>query len=549
MSAAAQQTTVYQARKILTMDHNQPVASHVAVRDGRILAVGDLAAVRAWTDAEVDQRFADKVLMPGLVEGHSHLMAGSLWRYQYCGYFDVKDPDGRTASGAVTLDAVVEQMRARHLQHPDKPVIGWGFDPIYFGDRRCNRSDLDRVSDTQPVAILHASGHILNVNSVVLQKAGLLREGVEHPAIPLGADGIPTGELKGPQGMGPAMPHLGIGASFLAADEAGLIAFGKLCVRAGVTTATDLAAELHEPEVATLLDVTGRDDYPVRLMPLLRLMGLTPEQAVDKAVALRARNTDQLKFGAIKIVADGSIQGFSARVRWPGYVNGAPNGLWYTPPDAVRDCYTRALQAGVQVHTHTNGDEATDMALDMLQAALRTVPSADHRLTFQHAQLADDAQMQRMKALGACANLFINHVYYWGEQHAQLTVGPERAARMNACASALQIGVPLAIHSDAPITPLAPLFSAWCAVNRLTAQGRCLGPNQRISVEQALYAITLGAAYTLRLDHQIGSIVAGKSADFCVLDDDPLAVDPLQLHTIGIWGTVQRGHLFAAASV
>jgi predicted amidohydrolase YtcJ len=314
-----------------------------------------------------------------------------------------------------------------------------------------------------------------------------------------------------------------------------------------VTTATDLAATLDDDEVATQLAICDDDDYPVRLVPLLRLIGLKPAAAVSRAAALRERSSDRLRLGRIKVVADGSIQGFSARLRWPGYHNGAPNGLWYTAPEAIRECYTLALRAGIPVHTHTNGDEATALALDCLQQALREAPSPDHRFTLQHAQLADAAQFRRMKAFGACANLFANHVFYWGEQHRAVTVGPERAERMNACATALREGVPLAIHSDAPITPLAPLFTAWCAVNRLSAKGRVLGPHERIGVMDALHAITLGAAYTLHLDGEIGSIECGKRADFCVLDDDPTRVPPETLKDVRVWGTVQGGRIFAAA--
>ena len=127
-----------------------------------------------------------------------------------------------------------------------------------------------------------------------------------------------------------------------------------------------------------------------------------------------------------------------------------------------------------------------------------------------------------------------------------LTVGPERAQRMNACRSAIEAGVPFSIHSDAPITPLGPLFTAWCAVNRRTASGQVLGEHQRISVHQALHAITLGAAYTLKLDSEIGSIECGKRADFCVLDDDPLALPAEALKDVRVWGTVQGGRVFAA---
>jgi predicted amidohydrolase YtcJ len=542
------QTTIYAARRILTMNPSRPEASHVAVREGRILGAGSLDELAGWGPYALDDRFADKVLMPGLVEGHTHLMAGTLWRYTYCGFFDVNDPQGRRVAGSPSLDAVVAALTqaAAALPAGDAAVTGWGFDPIYFGARRCSRQDLDRVSTTRPVGVMHASGHILNVNTVALERAGLLRQGIDHPAIPLGPDGLPTGELKGPEGMGPALAMVGLHRSFLSGDAQGIRDFGSLCVRAGVTTATDLAATLGDSEVDTLIATTEAEDYPVRIVPLLRLLGMSPQDAVDRAVALRERSTDRVRLGRIKIVADGSIQGFSARLRWPGYYNGAPNGLWYTAPETIRDCYTRALAQGVQVHTHTNGDEATEMALDCLAHALTAHPSPDHRFTLQHAQLTNAAQFRRIAALGACVNLFPNHTFYWGDQHYATTVGPERAMRMNACATALREGVTLAIHSDAPITPIGPLFTAWCAVNRRTASGRLLGAEERIGVADALRTITLGAARTLHLDSEVGSIECGKRADFCVLEDDPLTAAPEALKDLKVWGTVQGGRVFQA---
>jgi predicted amidohydrolase YtcJ len=155
--------------------------------------------------------------------------------------------------------------------------------------------------------------------------------------------------------------------------------------------------------------------------------------------------------------------------------------------------------------------------------------------------MADEALFRRMANLGVCANLFANHLYYWGDAHRTQTLGPDRAERMDACATALRLGVPLAVHSDAPITALAPMFTAWCAVNRVTSSGHVLGPNERISVADALRTITLGAAYTLGLDDRIGSIEVGKFADFCVMDDDPTEIDPARLKDVRIAGTVLGG--------
>jgi predicted amidohydrolase YtcJ len=544
-------TTIYRARKILTMNPSQPEATHVAVRDGRIIGAGSCESLEGWGAYELDERFADQFLMPGLVEGHSHTMEGTFWRYVYCGYFDRVDPDGITWSGAKDINEVVARLGEAQakLEDPEAPLAGWSLDPIYFGAERVSRAHLDAASAIRPIGILHASGHIMNVNTKALEVGGMLRPGINHEGVPLGADGLPTGELKGPDAMMMVGAHVGFDREVLACDEEGLRQFARLCVRKGVTTAADLASLLPDEGVDMMLRVTGEAQFPTRIVSLRRFQNLGPAELVAHAKELGGRSTERLRLGIIKVVADGSIQGFSARLRWPGYYNGAPNGLWYVPHEQLQAVYELALENDVQIHTHTNGDEATELVCDCMEKALAKHPRPDHRFTFQHCQLADAAQFRRIKALGMCVNLFPNHHFYWGDQHFSTTVGPERAERMNACATALATGVPLAIHSDAPVTPLGPLFTAWCAVNRQTASGRTLGAHECIGVADALRTITLGAAYTLKLDAEIGSIECGKRADFAVLDDDPTQIGPEALKDVRVWGVVQGGRVFSAADI
>lgn len=543
--------TIYAARKILTMNPAKPEVSHVAVRDGLIVGAGSLDELERWGAYKLDEQFADKILMPGLVEGHAHVMEGSLWRYCYVGYFDRTDPAGKVWQGLKTIDAVIDRLQQAEsdIEAPEVPLSAWQLDPIYFDNRRVTRADLDKVSTERPIGVMHASGHIMNVNSKALELAGMLRNGINHPGVPLGDDGLPTGELKGPEIMAPVGEHVGFDREVLACDERGLRDFGKLCVRAGVTTVTDLAARLNDDVVDMMLRVTGEPHFPARVMALRFFHGLAPKDLIAHACSLREKSTERMRLGAIKVIADGSIQGFSARLRPPGYVNGAPNGLWYVSPEQMREIYDLALKNDLLVHTHTNGDQATQLAIETLEKALDQRPTHDHRFTLQHCQLADAGQMRQMAKLGMGVNLFANHHFYWGDEHYNLTVGPERAERMNACRTALDSGLPMGIHSDAPITPLGPLFTAWCAVNRITASGRVQGEYEKISVAEALHAITLGAAYTLKLDGEIGSIEAGKRADFAVLEDDPTAVLPEDLGDVRVWGTVQNGRIFDAGRV
>ena len=535
--------TVFEARRIETMDPRRPTATHVAVRDGRILAVGSLSDVSSWGAYVLDRRFADNVLLPGFVEGHAHLMEGVQWQWTYCGFFDRTDPDGRVWQGLGSLDALVERLRAVLESSSDdgEPIIGFGFDPIYFSGSRCERRHLDLVSTTRPVVVMHASGHITNVNTFALERLGWMRADMDLPGALFGDDGLANGELRGPMAQGPAMVLAKIDMTGSGISASAVRAYGRLAARVGVTTSTDLAARLLGPVVDMLRDATDDPELPFRLVPTLMANGLSTDELPQMVEELRGRSSDKLRLGRVKVIADGSIQGFSARLRWPGYFNGAPQGLWYIEPEKLRRIYELGLEHGFQVHTHTNGDEAIELAIESMDAACAGYKWPDHRFVLQHCQLADRAQLRRMKSLGMCANFFANHHFYWGDQHRSTTVGPDRAERMNPCRSAVEIGVPFSIHSDAPVTPLRPLHVAWCAVNRETASGATLGEFERITVPEALHAVTLGAAYTLHLDGEIGSIECGKRADFAVLAEDPLLVPARDLRDIEVFGTVFGG--------
>ena len=548
LDKAMRDITIYSAKNIITMNPLRPYASHVAVKDGHVLGIGSLAGLQRWGDCFLDDRFAGKILMPGFVEGHAHAMEGSLWLKVYCGWFDRTDPEGRTWEGLKSVDAVVERLRAASdaLESSEAPLSGWQFDPIYLDNERIARQHLDQVSATRPIGVLHASGHIMNVNSRALEMAGLMKPGLTHPGIPLGEDGLPTGEMKGPDVITSVAAHVGFEDSLLDADENGLWRFAKMSIRTGTTTIADMASRLDPTTVEAMQRVTGNVNCPVRLVPVRLFLGLTPQQLINEVQRLKELSTDRLRLGRIKVIADGSIQGFTARLRWPGYHNGAPNGLWYIAPEQLLEIYQLALEARIQVHTHTNGDQATQLVLDTMSHALQAHPNPDHRFTLQHCQLADAAQFRQAAKLGMCVNLFSNHHYYWGDEHYRLTLGPDRAMRMNACRTALDAGIPMAIHSDAPVTPLAPLFTAWAAVNRRTASGRIQGKEERISIKEALWAITMGAAYTLHLDGEIGSIDVGKRADFAVLEEDPTSCSSIALKDIPVWGTVLGGRIFPA---
>lgn len=538
------ETIVFAAKKIITMDPNRPEATHVAVRDGHILAVGGPGCADPWGGGTADDRLADAVLMPGFVEGHAHMMAGAIWNYAYAGYHDRIDPQGRLWRGMQDIDAVVASLTeyAAGLA-PGQPLIGWGFDPIFLQSERLNRHHLDQIASDRPIAIIYSNFHLLCANSKALEMAGYSAQ-TNAEGVVKGSDGTPTGELQEMAAMFPVMRRLGVDFRALSQTTQAIRTYAQVACRAGVTTVTDLFATIVDEDLERLKQVTAAADFPIRLVPTIGAVGAAPAEIAARAQALATHSHDKLRLGAVKLMTDGSIQGWTARVKWPGYVGGQANGIWNTPPDQIHALALAMQKAGVQMHIHVNGDEASSVSLDALAAAARAHPWPGARHVLQHCQMMGPDQFRRCVELGVCTNIFANHIWYFGDQHAALTIGEDRALRMDAVRAALEAGVNAAIHSDAPVTPMGPLFTAWCAVNRQTMSGRTLGEAQRITVAEALRLITLGAAYTLKMDGEVGSIEAGKRADFAVLGDDPLAVPPEALKDVPVRGTVLGGEVF-----
>jgi predicted amidohydrolase YtcJ len=544
------ETVLFPARRVITLNRALPFAECVAVRNGRILGVGTVAELQSWGPCRIADAFSSHVLVPGFVEGHSHVMAGGMWQLPYVGWFDRRDPAGAQWKGCKSTNDVIERLSEVEsaMTDPHQTLLAWGLDPIYFDGERLLAKHLDRVSLNRPIFVLHASGHLASVNTAMLDRGGVTEASVVH-GIARDASGKPNGELQ----EGAMMLTAGAFSSLrtLWSSPEAIWNYALEARNAGITFLTDLGtSSIGVPgQVEGWRAVTSEAGFPARVMvATANTFGgsSSPSELAEQTRTLQQYSADKLHFGVVKLIIDGSIQGFTARISWPHYFRPPEghtgNGIWLIAPEQVADLVYTYHSAGLTVHAHCNGDQATEVFLDAVEAALERQPRWDHRHTVQHCQMATPAQFRRMAALGMGANIFANHIYYWGDQHRDRTIGPERAAKMDACATALRERVRISIHSDAPVTPLGQLHTMWCAVNRLTSTGTMLGPDERISVMDALEAVTIGAAYQLKLDHLIGSIEVGKLADFAVLEEDPLEVDPIHLKDIKVWGTVIGGH-------
>ena len=538
----ATETVVFPARLVRTIDSGRPTADALAVRGDRILAVGTLDELAAYGPSRIDNRFQDHVIVPGFVEAHTHLFGARLWDLPYLGYFDRTDPDGRKWAGCKTVTAVLDRLSEAESQLTgDDMLLAWGFDAVYLGGERLCAADLDKVSRSRPIFVLHASGHVATVNTAALE-IGNVADHTSVVGVVVDRDGSLDGELQEPAAMS-LVP--GLAQIFGGADPAKMLhRFASEAANAGCTTVVDLGTTTpSSPEaIATARAIVDAPDFPVRLSSFLMAgRAIDVDGATNIMNDLRAQSSDAFRVGHVKIVLDGSIQQRTARLLPPGYLGRDTRGIWVTPPETFRETFIAFHTAGALIHVHCNGDEATELFLDVLADALERHPRFDHRHTITHSQLTTDAQYRRLARLGGCANIFANHIWYWGDQHRDIIIGPDRAARMDAAATAIAAGVPISLHCDTPVTPIAPLASMHHAVNRLTATGKPLGLDECITPPQALEAMTLGSAFMLRMDHEIGSIQAGKFADFTVLDADPLAVAPDELANIGVLATARGG--------
>jgi predicted amidohydrolase YtcJ len=552
-TAGSDTTVVYPARRILTMDPSQPDVEAIAVREGRILAAGSLDECASWGPHTVDDRFRDHVLTPGMIEAHGHSMAGAFSLFPYVGWFDRPAVDGGVRAGVRSYSDLVDRLRQIDAETAGsgEPIFVGGFDPIYFeGEERLTRHHLDAASETRPIFVMHASSHLATVNTAMLRLHEITRD-TATPGVARDTDGEPNGELQEMPAM--SLASSAIGQFFRAVgDPQAITNLGQICANQGITTLVDLAAlGLMLPDTqAVWTGAVESPDYPARVFQ--RHLAARPpgtdtwEAAAEEFVELQRSSGDRLRTVGIKVILDGSIQGFTAKMDWPGYYTGHDHGVWMTPPEQMVEICQPFHDRKVNIHTHCNGDLTIDLWLDTVEELMMNTAWLDHRHTVQHCQLTKPAQYRRMKALGMCANIFTNHIWFWGDQHHDVTVGPERARRMEACATAERLGVPFSIHSDADVTPLGHLHTMWCAVNRVTPSGRVLGEDERISATSALGAVTLGAAYQIHHDAELGSLECGKAADLTVLEDDPLEVDPMEIRDIGVWGTVVGGRPFAA---
>ncbi len=541
-----QPPVIYRARRVVTLDPGCPVADAVAVSEGRVLHAGtfdEVSSDLAGTGATVDDRFGGDVIVPGFIEGHSHILdEGSLSRFAWVGSYDRRTPDGGVQPGCPTHEAALDRIARAVAETPDpnEIVICLGWDPGMANSPGIDRHVLDAIAPDRAVFVGQSNLHVVHCSTALLERAGVTRE-TNIEGVVRDGTGEPTGTL---QELDALVLVLGSLVKLSRSVEQGMRDGGALARQVGCTTVTELAFMAVQQRVDRVAAVVESDEFPVRVIyaPLAQAVEKNlGADTVDHIVTLASRAGDKHRMGPVKFTLDGSIQGRTGQLDWPGYCCGDDHAMWVADPVEMVELMRPYHRAGLQLAMHTNGDKAIAAGLWAYEQLLLEYPRVDHRHRLEHVQMASEAMFRKMKNLGVLPNLFANHIWYWGDIHRTQTMGPAKARKLDACGTAHRMGIPFSIHCDAPVTPLDPLFTMWCAVNRITSSGHLLGPEERISAETALRAVTLDSAYLLHLDHELGSIEVGKRADFAVLSDDPTAVDTMAIKDIAVRATVSGG--------
>jgi len=527
---------VYLGGSVLTMDAAHPRAGGLATEGERIALVGSESEVRAWGEAHgatlVDLRGG--ALLPGFIDAHGHFPGAGL-------YGPVADLNAPPIGAVRNLDDLVRVLGAHAEGVPSGEWIGgMGYDDTLLEERRHpTRADLDRVSTRHPIGIVHVSGHLAVVNSRGLEALGIDADtpDPEGGRIRRGPDGAPDGVLEESAAV-PIAARLFDLSPLEALDVVSRAS--ELYLSAGVTTAQSGATPAALVSGFIWLSRLG-------LLPL-RVVVLPDADAaaeiLDGTLDVAAADPAWVNVGAVKLIADGSIQGYTGYLSRPYHVPPGDDPEYRGYPAMPREKLvaevTRFHAAGMQVAVHGNGDAAIDDILAAFEAAQRAHPRDDARPIVIHAQMARNDQLDRMRALGAIPSFFSLHTYYWGDRHREIFMGPERAARMSPAHGAAERGLRFTLHADAPVVPMEPLRLVWSAVNRRSRSGAVIGPDERIDPMQALRAVTLDAAYQHYEESEKGSLEVGKLADLVLLDRSPLD-DPEHIDEVEVLATVVGG--------
>ncbi len=555
-TASLPSATIYTAKEIVTLDPAKPKAGAVAVVGNRILGVGSLDELEKAAGDQpyvVDTRFADKVIVPGFIAQHDHpFLAALAMTSEIIAIEDWVLPSG-TVPAAKDHDDYIKRLTEAQskLQDPEALLLTWGFHQYFHG--KLTRAELDKISGTRPILVWHRSCHEFYLNSAAMKKFGVTKDWYD--------------KLKGSakeqsnfdeghfweQGMFAVLPLIAPAVFTPQRLDEGLHFVEEYLHANGITVGCEPGGLLSKPLQDAQNAVFSDPSTPFRYYYIADGKSITTAHADDQVISETEKlltwgqgNTAYVP-KQVKLFADGAIYSQAMQVREP-YTDGH-KGEWMMDLDLFERSFRVYWDAGYQIHIHVNGDAGLDMVLNTLEKNMRRHPRNDHRTVIVHFAVSQKDQVERIKRLGAIVSANAYYPTALADNYSKAGLGPERANNMVRMGDVERAGISYSYHSDMPMAPAQPLFLMHCGVNRTTQSGRVAAPEQCVSREGALKAVTLEAAYSLQLEKEMGSIVPGKLANFTILADNPITCAAAKIKDIAVVGTVHEGRVFPVRHV
>jgi predicted amidohydrolase YtcJ len=555
-AAPLPQATVFVAKQFITMDPKKPRAEAVAVVDGKIVAVGNRAELEklAGTQAyKIDDTFKDKIVTAGLIDQHVHPFLAALTMITTA-VISIEDWDTVTGFSAAVRDPENYQKRlkealAKFDKSKGETFTSWGYHHYMHGD--LSQQILDKLAPDFPVVIWHRSGHEVFLNTKAMEKYKVDKAWFDTWTAPQKAQSNFDKGHFFEQGCIKVLERVAPALASAEKFRAGLEYSKKYYHLNGITTAAEpggFALKAMQDAINAVYadDATPFNHYfiPDGKTFAAKFLKDGPELMISETRKTLSWGQGRARWlpQQIKFLTDGAI--FSQLMMMKdGYTDGH-KGAWIMDPDVFSAAFQAYWDAGYQIHVHDNGDAGMDVLVANLERAMRRNPRFDHRTTVVHFGFATPGQVDKLKVLGAIVSANPYYVTALAGFYAKVGIGPERAPNMVPTGDVMRNGgMSISFHSDMPMAPAKPLQLMWSGVNRITAEGPVAGPQHKVDVETALKAITINAAYSIRLENEIGSIEPGKLANFTVLEQSPFEVEPVKLKDIKVWGTVLEGRV------
>ena len=527
---------------VLTMNDALPRAEAVAIKDGRIIAVGTAAEIEAHRGKGTEViDLQGRALLPGFFDAHGHVFIGGV---QALTANILAPPDG-DVKDIPSLQKTIRDWVAENEKTVKATgiIMGFGWDKSTLAEGRDpTLAELDAISTEYPVLLIHQSSHLGALNSLALAKVGITRDTPNPPGgvIVKDADGNPTGILEENAFIGSAMKLL----ADLDVESMKTIAQAgtELWAEYGYTTAIEGRSTPPQVDALRIAGEEGRFKIDVLTYPDILITGI--DYIKD---AYSPTYTNRFRVAGAKLTIDGSPQGFTALRDRPYYDpvgNYPPGYLGYAAAstDLVTKAIDDAFGAGIHIITHANGEGASDVLIAAVQAATdKHGADPERRPTLIHGQFMREDQMDAMNRLSISPSLFPMHTFYWGDWHRDHTVGPELADDISPTGWAMERGMRFSSHHDAPVAFPDSMRVLDATVTRRSRSGDIIGPEHRVDVLTALKAMTIWPAWQNFEESSKGSIEVGKLADLVILSGDPTAIDPETLDSLTVAETIKEG--------